>query len=105
MNYDKLAECPEFTVVNEYVPEVEARGRRGDRVVRGEDRRGRRRRGGAVRDVQGSACGTALTPPGRIDAARRSGARPAPGNFCFCDSGADFGILKPSTRFRRATEQ
>ena len=24
MNYDKLAECPEFTAVNEYVPEVEA---------------------------------------------------------------------------------
>ena len=24
MNYDKLAECHEFTVVNEYVPEVEA---------------------------------------------------------------------------------
>ena len=23
MNYDKLAECPEFTVVNEYVPEME----------------------------------------------------------------------------------
>ena len=23
MNYDKLAECHEFTVVNEYVPEME----------------------------------------------------------------------------------
>ena len=23
MNYDRLAECPQFTVVNEYVPELE----------------------------------------------------------------------------------